>query len=104
MPWTMSPGGFPACVRKTKGILYTVLEKAFNEVGMHLLFTECRDRTDSETMVRPIRSPNLANLKMRFPQRLKREGADLYGKGTGMTPTGQWGVLYNAMSRKVVDG
>ena len=108
MPWTMeSWEESMLAFSRPDGVLYSVLEKAFNEVGMHILFTVSQGSYGLGNNVRPIKKPeDLAKLKMRVSSSLgSAKGLLNMGKGTGMTAeTVPWGELYNALSRKVVDG
>lgn len=89
------------------GILYKVVEEAWNEVDGHLLFNVSQGSYGLGNNERPIRTPeDLENLKMRVSSSLGFVKAlGNMGEGTGMTmQTVAWGELYNALSRGVVDG
>jgi TRAP-type C4-dicarboxylate transport system substrate-binding protein len=108
MPWTVenfdearlaySPAG---------GILFKVMEDAWEEVGFHVLFNVAQGPYGIANSKRPIRTPeDFKNLKLRVSSSLGfvKCLANM-GEGTGMTlETIPWSELYNAMARKVVDG
>lgn len=108
MPWTISSWEeSEIAFSSPDGILYKVLEEAYNEVGMHILYTNSQGPYGLGNNVREIRKPeDLSNLKFRVSSSLGCVMALVnMGKGTGMTvETVAWGELYNALSRGVVDG
>lgn len=108
MPWTISSWEeAEIAFGQPNGILYKVLEKAYNEIGMHILYTNSQGPYGLGNNVREIRTPaDLKNLKFRVSSSLgSAKGLINMGKGTGMTvETIAWGELYNALSRGVVDG
>src|SRR6056297_596064 len=108
MPWTISNYD-EAMLAYTPpdGILYKVMEKAYNEVGMHMLFTQGQGAYGIGNNTRPIKTPeDFKNLKLRVSSSLGfvKTLANM-GEGSGMTlQTIPWAELYNALSRGVVDG
>lgn len=108
MPWTVE--SWEECkmaFRRPDGILYVPMEKAMNEVGMHILFTVSQGSYGIGNSVRPIKTPeDFKNLKMRVSSSLGCvRGLQNMAAGTGMTvETVPWGDLYNALSKGVVDG
>jgi len=108
MPWTISSWDEAVIAfSQPDGILYKVLEEAYNEIGMHILYTNSQGPYGLGNNARPIKTPqDLENLKMRVSSSLGCVMALVnMGKGTGMTvETVAWGELYNALSRGVVDG
>jgi len=108
MPWTIE--NWEECkvaFMPPDGILYKVMQKAWNEVGMHQLFVVSQGAYGLANNARPLRSPDdLKNLKMRVSASLASvKMLGNMGKGTGMTmETIPWAELYNALSRGVVDG
>lgn len=108
MPWTVSNyDEFSLAFRTPNGILHKIMEKAYNEANMHVLFSISGGGYGLGNNVRPIRKPaDLKNLKMRVSSSLGMVRAlGNMGKGTGMSmETVPWSELYNALSRKVVDG
>ncbi len=108
MPWTLSSWDEAIIAfSQPDGILYKVMEEAYNEVGMHTLYTNSQGPYGLGNNERPIKTPeDLKNLKMRVSSSLGCVMALVnMGKGTGMTvETVAWGELYNALSRGVVDG
>lgn len=108
MPWTLSSWDEAIIAfSRPDGVLYKVLEEAYNEVGMHTLYTNSQGPYGLGNNTRVIKTPeDLKNLKMRVSSSLGCVMALVnMGKGTGMTvETVAWGELYNALSRGVVDG
>ncbi len=108
MPWTIE--NFEEAriaYAPRKGILYTVGEEAWNEVGGHLLFSVFQGAYGFGSNVRPIRTPDdFSNQKIRVSASLASVNClRNMGEGTGMTMvTIPWADLYNALSRGVVDG
>jgi len=108
MPWTIS--NFDEAILAytgPDGILYKVMEEAYNEVGMHMLFSQSQGSYGIGNNVRPIKKPeDFENLKLRVSSSLGFvKTLENMGKGTGMTlQTVPWAELYNALSRGVVDG
>jgi TRAP-type C4-dicarboxylate transport system substrate-binding protein len=103
MPWTIE--NWEECkvaFMPPDGILYKVMQKAWNEVGMHQLFVVSQGAYGLANNARPLRSPDdLKNLKMRVSASLASvKMLGNMGKGTGMTmETIPWAELYNALSR-----
>lgn len=108
MPWTIS--SFDEAVlafTPPDGILYKVMEKAYNEVGMHMLFSQSQGAYGIGNNKRHIKTPeDFENLKLRVSSSLGFvRTLENMGEGTGMTlQTIPWADLYNALSRGVVDG
>ncbi|WP_024822864.1 TRAP transporter substrate-binding protein [Aminobacterium sp. UBA5514] len=108
MPWTVET--WEECkmaFKRPDGCLYAPMEKAMNEVGMHILFTVSQGSYGVGNNTRPIKTPeDFKNLKMRVSSSLGCvRGLQNMAEGTGMTvETVPWGELYNALSRGVVDG
>lgn len=88
MPWTISSWEESEIAFSSHGgILYKVLEEAYNEIGMHVLYTNSQGPYGLGNNVREIRKPeDLSNLKFRVSSSL---GCVMtlvnMGKGTGMT-------------------
>ncbi len=90
-----------------KGILWKVMEDAYNEVGLHMLFQTSFGAYGIGNKERPLEKPeDLKNLKMRVSASLGMVRAlEGMGKGYGMTlQTIPWGDVYDALSKGVVDG
>ena len=90
-----------------KGILWKVMEDAYNEVGMHMLFQTSFGGYGIGNKERALEKPeDLKNLKMRVSASLGMVRAlEGMGKGHGMTlQTIPWGDVYDALSKGVVDG
>ena len=108
MPWTIeSWDEAKIAYANPSGILYRVMETAWNEVGGHLLFNVSQGSYGLGNTVRALRTPSdLKDLKMRVSASLAAvKMLENMGKGTGMTlQTLPWAELYNALSRGVVDG
>jgi len=108
MPWTISNWDEAKIAFESgKGILWKVMEDAYNEVGMHMLFQTSFGAYGLGNRERPVRKPeDLKNLKMRVSASLGLVRAlENMGKGHGMTlQTIPWGDLYDALSKGVVDG
>jgi len=108
MPWTISSWEeSEIAFGRPNGILYKVLQEAYGEIGMYVLYTNSQGPYGLGNNVREIRKPeDLSNLKFRVSSSLGSvKGLVNMGKGTGMTvETVDWGELYNALSRGVVDG
>jgi TRAP-type C4-dicarboxylate transport system substrate-binding protein len=108
MPWAVSSyAGFEIAFDPEKGMLHKVVDRAYQEVNMKVLFTVTSGGYGLANNVREIKSPaDLKNLKVRVSA--SESGVQMLGnlgKGTGMTmETIPWSELYNALSRKVVDG
>ncbi|MDR2745287.1 MAG: TRAP transporter substrate-binding protein [Desulfovibrio sp.] len=108
VPWTISNWEESAIAFDLKdGILHKVMEKAYNDVGMHVLFHVPFGPYGIGNIKRPIRTPaDFKDLKLRVSNSLGPVRAlENMGKGTGMTlQTIPWTEIYNALSRGVVDG
>jgi TRAP-type C4-dicarboxylate transport system substrate-binding protein len=108
MPWTIqSWEEAKIAFEAEKGILWKVMESAYDEVGMHMLYQTSFGAYGLGNRQRPIRTPeDLKNLKMRVSASLGLVRAlENMGKGHGMTlQTIPWGDLYDALSKGVVDG
>ena len=108
MPWTVGSYDEAAIAyRPPNGILYKVMDKAYEEVGMKLLWSPPSGPYGLGNKVREMKLPaDLEGNKMRvsaslgFVNTLRN-----MGEGTGMTlQTIPWADLYNALERNVVDG
>jgi len=108
MPWTIqSWDEAKIAFEAEKGVLWKVMEDAYSEVGMHMLYQTSFGAYGLGNRQRPIRTPeDLKNLKMRVSASLGLVRAlENMGKGFGMTlQTIPWGDLYDALSKGVVDG
>ncbi len=108
MPWAISNWEEAEIAYDTNnGPLHKVMEKAYNEVGMHVLFHVSYGPYGLGNNKRPIRTPeDFKNLKLRVSNSLGMVRAlENIGKGTGMTvQTLPWTEIYNSLSRGVVDG
>lgn len=108
MPWTTSSYEESAIAYGApNGILYQVMEKAYEEVGFKLLWFTPQGPYGLGNKVRPIKTPDdLSKLKMRVSASLGFvRTLENMGKGTGMTlQTLPWADLYNALQTGVVDG
>lgn len=108
MPWTVTnwEEAIRAFDRET-GILWEVMEKAYNEVGMTMFYQVSYGPYGLGNNVRPLKSPaDLKNLKLRVSSSLGLvRMLQNMGKGSGMTlETIPWGDLYDALGKGVVDG
>ncbi|WP_461209877.1 TRAP transporter substrate-binding protein [Desulfocurvus sp. DL9XJH121] len=108
MPWTISSWEeAELAFSPDHGILYDIMETAYNEVGLHTLFHVSQGAYGIGNTKQAIRIPaDFKNLKMRVSSSLGAVRAlENMGKGTGMTlATLPWSEIYNALSRGVVDG
>lgn len=108
MPWTIQNWDeAKVAFEAEKGVLWKVMEDAYNEVGMHMLYQTSFGPYGLGNRERPIKTPeDLKNLKMRVSASLGLVRAlENMGEGTGMTlQTVPWGDLYDALSKGVVDG
>ena len=108
MPWTISSWEeAEMAFNPDHGVLYDVIEAAYNEVGMHTLFHVSQGAYGIGNTVRAIRTTaDFKNLKLRVSSSLGLVRAlENMGKGTGMNLTTlPWAEIYNALSRGVVDG
>jgi TRAP-type C4-dicarboxylate transport system substrate-binding protein len=108
MPWTIASWEeAELAFAPETGVLSEVIEKAYNEVGMHTLFHVSQGAYGIGNTMRPIRTTaDFKNLKIRVSSSLGLVRAlENMGKGTGMTLTTlPWSEIYNALSRGVVDG
>jgi C4-dicarboxylate-binding protein DctP len=90
-----------------EGLLWKVMEDAYNEVGMHMLFQTSFGAYGVGNTKRPIRKPeDFKNLKIRVSSSLGMVRAiENIGKGYGvMLQTIPWGDVYDALAKGVVDG
>ncbi len=108
MPWTVTNWREAAIAfDRDGGILWEVMEKAYNEVGMSMLYQASYGPYGLGNNVRPLKSPaDLRNLKLRVSASLGLvRMLQNMGKGSGMTlETIPWGDLYDALGKGVVDG
>jgi TRAP-type C4-dicarboxylate transport system substrate-binding protein len=108
MPWTVGSYDEAAIAyAHPDGILYKVMDKAYEEVGMKLLWSPPMGPYGLGDNVRPIKTPaDFKDLKMRVSASLGFvRTLQNMGEGTGMTlQTIPWADLYNALERHVVDG
>ena len=108
MPWTIENWDeAKVAFEAGKGVLWKVMEDAYNEVGMHMLYQTSFGAYGLGNSKRPLNSPeDLKNLKMRVSASLAAvRMLENMGKGTGMTlQTIPWGDVYDALSKGVVDG
>lgn len=108
MPWTISSWEeAELAFSPDHGILYDLMETAYNEVGLHTLFHVSQGAYGIGNTKQAIRTPaDFKNLKLRVSSSLGAVRAlEHMGKGTGMTLTTlPWSEIYNALSRGVVDG
>ncbi|MCF7936299.1 MAG: TRAP transporter substrate-binding protein [Synergistales bacterium] len=108
MPWAvMSWDAARMAFDKEDGILWEVMQEAYGEVGMTMLYQASYGPYGLGNNVRPLKSPaDLKNLKLRVsgslgPVRMLQH----MGEGTGMTlETVPWADLYDALAKGVVDG
>jgi TRAP-type C4-dicarboxylate transport system substrate-binding protein len=108
MPWTIGSYDEAAIAyAQPGGILYKIMDKAWEEVGCKLIANLPMGSYGLGNKVRPIRTPDdLKGLKMRVSASLGFvKTLQNMGKGSGMTlQTIPWADLYNALERNVVDG
>jgi TRAP-type C4-dicarboxylate transport system substrate-binding protein len=108
MPWTVGTYAEAAIAyAPPDGILYKVMDKAYEEVGLKLLWSSPMGPYGYGNKVRPLKTPDdFRNLKMRVSASLGAvKCLENMGKGTGMTlQTIPWADIYNALERGVVDG
>ena len=108
MPWTIQNWDeAKVAFEAGKGILWKVMEDAYAEVGMHMLYQTSFGAYGIGNRERPVTTPeDLKNLKMRVSASLGLVRAlENMGKGFGMTlQTIPWGDLYDALAKGVVDG
>ena len=108
MPWTIGSYDEAAIAyAQPDGILYKIMDKAWEEVGCKLIANLPMGSYGLGNKVRPIRTPDdLKGLKMRVSASLGFvKTLQNMGKGSGMTlQTIPWADLYNALERNVVDG
>lgn len=108
MPWTVSNyDEFKIAFSSPDGILHQVMSKAYDDVNMKVVFSISGGGYGLGNNVREIRTPaDLKNLKMRVSASMGMVKAlGNMGKGTGMSmETIPWSELYNALSRKVING
>jgi TRAP-type C4-dicarboxylate transport system substrate-binding protein len=108
MPWVITNWDeMLLAYRQPDGILYRVMQDAFEEVDGHLLFVISQGAYGLGNNKRPLQIPaDLENLKLRVsasPGGVKSLTNMGEGKGVSLA-TIPWGELYNALSRGVVDG
>jgi len=108
MPWTVGTYDEAAIAyRPPDGILYKVMDKAYDEIGMKLLWSPPMGPYGIGNKVRVMKTPDdFKDLKMRVSASLGFvKTLQNMGEGTGMTlQTIPWADLYNALERNVVDG
>ena len=108
MPWTVGNYDEAAVAYgPPDGILYTVMDKAYEEVGMKLLWSPPMGPYGLGNKARVLKTPDdIKGLKMRVSASLGFvKTLQNMGEGTGMTlQTIPWADLYNALERNVVDG
>ena len=108
VPWTIENVDEAKIAFKAgEGILWKVMEDAYNEVGIHMLFQTSFGAYGIGNKERALKAPeDLKNLKMRVSASLGMVRAlEGMGKGYGMTmQTIPWGDVYDALSKGVVDG
>ncbi|MDR1731266.1 MAG: TRAP transporter substrate-binding protein [Synergistaceae bacterium] len=108
MPWTVSNyDEARIAYAYPDGILFKVMQEAWREVNMELIFNSSEGGYGIANNVRPLKTPeDLKNLKLRVSSSLAYVRAlENLGKGVGLTfETIAWAELYNALSRGVVDG
>jgi len=108
MPWTVGSYDEAAIAyHPPDGILYKIMDEAYKEVGMKLLWSPPAGPYGLGDKVRPLKVPSdLKDLKMRVSASLGFvKTLQNMGEGTGMTlQTIPWADLYNALERNVVDG
>jgi len=108
MPWTISTyDEAEIAYANPDGILYKVMDKAYEEVGFKLLWSTPMGPYGIGNNVRPLKTPDdFKELKMRVSGSLGFVRAlENMGKGTGITlQTLPWADIYNALDRGVVDG
>lgn len=108
MPWTV--GSYDEAVigyASPDGILYKVMDKAWQEVGCKLIVSLPMGPYGIGNNTRPIKTPDdFKDLKLRVSASLGFvRTLQNMGKGSGMTlQTIPWSDLYNALERNVVDG
>ncbi|MDO9508346.1 MAG: TRAP transporter substrate-binding protein [Thermovirgaceae bacterium] len=108
MPWTvMSWEAAQKAFDRKDGILWEMMEKAYNEVGMTMFYQVSYGPYGLGNNERPLKSPaDLKNLKLRVSSSLGLvRMLQNMGKGSGMTlETIPWSDLYDALGKGVVDG
>ena len=108
MPWTVGTYDEAAIAyRAPDGILYKVMDKAWDEVGMKLIWSPPMGPYGLGNKNRVMKIPDdLKGNKMRVSASLGFvKTLQNMGEGTGMTlQTIPWADLYNALERGVVDG
>lgn len=108
MPWTVSSyAEFSRAFDINDGILHKIMNKAYEESDMKVLFTITSGGYGLANNKRQIKKPiDLQDLKMRVSaSKAAVTALGNMGVGTGMTmETIPWSELYNSLSRGVVDG
>lgn len=108
MPWSVGSYDEAAIAYAAPdGILYKVMDKAWEQVGFKLIWSPPMGPYGLGNKVRPLRTPeDFKGLKIRVSASLGFvKTLQNMGKGTGMTlQTIPWSDLYNALERNVVDG
>ena len=108
MPWTVSTfDEARIAYAYPDGVLFKVMQVAWNEVGVQMLFSCAQGAYGLGNNQRPLKHPDdLKNLKMRVSSSLASVRClGNMGSGTGMTmETIPWAEVYNALARGVVDG
>lgn len=108
IPWAItSYAEFKAAFDTEHGIMHKVMNKAYNEANMEIIYSLCCGGLGLANNVRELKSPaDFKNIRFRVSNS-KQSCIVLenMGKGTGMTmEILPWSELYNSLSRKVVDG
>lgn len=107
-PWVVSSyAEFEMAYDPAGGILHKVMEKAYNEVDVQPLFTVSTGGYGLGNNVREIKTPaDFKSMKLRVSgSKAAVMALGNMAKGTGMMmETIPWSEVYNALSRKVVDG
>ena len=108
VPWTIeNVDEAKIAFEAGKGVLWKVMEDAYNEVGIHMLFQTSFGAYGIGNKERPLKAPeDFKNLKIRVSASLGMVRAvESMGKGFGMTlQTIPWGDVYDALAKGVVDG
>ncbi|MEA4873432.1 MAG: TRAP transporter substrate-binding protein [Synergistaceae bacterium] len=108
IPWAVSSyAEYEKAFDIDNGIVHKVLTKAYDEVGMKVIFHVTTGGYGLSNNVREIKTPaDLKNIRFRVSS---SKGVVMalgnMGKGTGMTmETIPMSEVYNSLSRKVIDG
>jgi TRAP-type C4-dicarboxylate transport system substrate-binding protein len=107
MPWTV--GTYEEAViayAPITGILFKAMDKAYEEVGMQLLWSSPMGPYGIGNKIRPIKTPDdFKNLRFRVSASLQSvKCIENMSRGTGLiVQTIPWADIYNALDRGVVD-